>query len=79
MVGRQIKLDDDLFTVIGVMPRWFENVLAPGGALGSLAIRRFASRRRQGMGSSFTHGGQAASGWSVEASHAMSSMHSFLL
>jgi putative ABC transport system permease protein len=33
IVGQQIKLDDDLFTVIGVMPRWFENVLAPGAEL----------------------------------------------
>ena len=29
IVGRQIKLDDNLFTVIGVMPASFENVLAP--------------------------------------------------
>jgi putative ABC transport system permease protein len=28
IVGRQIKLDDNLFTVIGVMPASFENVLA---------------------------------------------------
>jgi len=29
IVGRQVRLDDDLYTVIGVMPRAFENVLAP--------------------------------------------------
>ena len=29
IVGRQIKLDDDLYTVIGVMPHDFENVTAP--------------------------------------------------
>jgi putative ABC transport system permease protein len=29
IVGRQVKLDDNLFTVIGVMPSSFENVLAP--------------------------------------------------
>jgi putative ABC transport system permease protein len=29
LVGRQITLDDNLYTVIGVMPRAFENVLAP--------------------------------------------------
>jgi putative ABC transport system permease protein len=29
IVGRQVKLDDNLFTVIGVMPAGFENVLAP--------------------------------------------------
>lgn len=29
IVGRQIVLDDNLFTVIGVLPRGFENVLAP--------------------------------------------------
>jgi putative ABC transport system permease protein len=29
IVGRQIRLDDNLYTVIGVMPRSFENVLAP--------------------------------------------------
>ncbi len=33
IVGRQIKLDDTLFTVIGVMPATFENVLAPGAEL----------------------------------------------
>jgi putative ABC transport system permease protein len=33
IVGRQIKLDDDLFTVIGVMPSTFENVLASGAEL----------------------------------------------
>jgi putative ABC transport system permease protein len=29
IVGRQATLDDDIYTVIGVMPRAFENVLAP--------------------------------------------------
>jgi putative ABC transport system permease protein len=29
IVGRQIRLDDQLFTVIGVMPDSFENVLSP--------------------------------------------------
>jgi len=29
IVGRQITLDGDLYTVVGVMPRLFENVLAP--------------------------------------------------
>src|SRR5262249_53488813 len=33
IVGRQIKLDDNLYTVIGVMPRSFENVLAPSAEL----------------------------------------------
>jgi putative ABC transport system permease protein len=33
IVGQQIKLDDNLFTVIGVMPGWLENVLAPGAEL----------------------------------------------
>jgi putative ABC transport system permease protein len=33
IVGRQIKLDDTLFTVIGVMPSTFENVLASGAQL----------------------------------------------
>jgi putative ABC transport system permease protein len=35
IVGRQIKLDDDLYMVIGVMPRGFENVLAPSAELWS--------------------------------------------
>ncbi len=29
IVGKQVKLDGDLFTVIGVMPEKFENVLSP--------------------------------------------------
>jgi len=33
IVGQQVKLDDNLFTVIGVMPNSFENVLAPGAEL----------------------------------------------
>ena len=33
LVGRQIKLDGNLYTVIGIMPRSFENVLAPGAEL----------------------------------------------
>ncbi len=33
IIGQQVKLDDNLFTVIGVMPSWFENVLAPGAEL----------------------------------------------
>jgi putative ABC transport system permease protein len=33
ILGRQIKLDDDNYTVIGVMPPNFENVLAPSAAI----------------------------------------------
>ncbi len=33
IVGRQVRLDDNLFTVIGVMPADFENVLAPEAEL----------------------------------------------
>ena len=33
IVGRQITLDDNLYTVIGVMPRGFENVLAPSAEI----------------------------------------------
>jgi putative ABC transport system permease protein len=33
IVGQQIKLDDNLFTVIGVMPSSFENVLASAAGL----------------------------------------------
>jgi putative ABC transport system permease protein len=33
IVGRQVKLDDNLFTVVGVMPTSFENVLAPAAEL----------------------------------------------
>ncbi len=33
IVGKQVRLDDNLFTVIGVMPRTFENVLAPDAEL----------------------------------------------
>jgi predicted permease len=33
IVGRQVRLDDNSFTVIGVMPAGFENVLAPAAEL----------------------------------------------
>lgn len=33
ILGRPVKLDGDNFTIIGVMPRGFEDVLAPGAAL----------------------------------------------
>jgi putative ABC transport system permease protein len=35
IVGRQITLDDDPYTVIGVMPRGFENVLEPSAEIWS--------------------------------------------
>lgn len=35
ILGRQVTLDDDSYTVIGVMPRAFENVLAPSAELWS--------------------------------------------
>ncbi|HMA38613.1 MAG TPA: ABC transporter permease [Gemmatimonadales bacterium] len=36
IVGRQIRLDDNLYTVVGVMPRGFENVLAPAADVWAL-------------------------------------------
>ena len=33
ILGRQVRLDDDSYTVIGVMPNAFENVLAPAADL----------------------------------------------
>jgi len=33
IVGRQITLDDSLYTIIGIMPRGFENVVAPEAQL----------------------------------------------
>jgi putative ABC transport system permease protein len=33
IIGRQVKLDDDNYTVIGVMPRTFENVLSPSAEI----------------------------------------------
>jgi putative ABC transport system permease protein len=33
IVGKQVRLDDDLYTVAGVMPASFENVLAPAAEL----------------------------------------------
>jgi len=33
IVGQQVRLDDNLYTVAGVMPRSFENVLAPSAEL----------------------------------------------
>ncbi|HKQ77974.1 MAG TPA: ABC transporter permease [Blastocatellia bacterium] len=35
IIGRQVRLDDNIYTVIGVMPSAFENVLAPSAALWS--------------------------------------------
>jgi putative ABC transport system permease protein len=35
IVGRAVRLDDDLYTVIGVMPPAFENVLAPSAEIWS--------------------------------------------
>jgi putative ABC transport system permease protein len=35
IVGRQVKLDDDSYTVIGVMPLGFDNVLAPSAQVWS--------------------------------------------
>ncbi len=35
IVGRQVTLDDNVFDVIGVMPRGFENVMAPSAELWS--------------------------------------------
>ena len=36
IIGRQVKLDDNLYTVIGVMPSAFENVLAPSAEIWTL-------------------------------------------
>ncbi|HEY6108926.1 MAG TPA: ABC transporter permease [Gemmatimonadales bacterium] len=36
IVGRQIRLDDNLYTVVGVMPRGFENVLSPAADVWTL-------------------------------------------
>jgi putative ABC transport system permease protein len=36
IIGRQITLDDNLYTVVGVMPAGFENVLAPTAELWTL-------------------------------------------
>jgi putative ABC transport system permease protein len=33
IIGKRITLDDDLYTVIGVMPKGFENVLAPSAEI----------------------------------------------
>ncbi len=33
IIGRQVRLDDNLFTVLGVMPSGYENVLAPEAEL----------------------------------------------
>jgi putative ABC transport system permease protein len=35
IVGREVRLDDNLYTVIGVMPSGFENVLAPSAEIWS--------------------------------------------
>ena len=35
ILGRQVTLDDDTYTVIGVMPKTFENVLDPAAELWS--------------------------------------------
>ncbi len=35
IIGRQVRLDDNSYTIIGVMPRAFENVMAPAAELWS--------------------------------------------
>src|SRR5205085_3282616 len=35
IVGREIRLDDNLYTIVGVMPAGFENVSAPAAVLWS--------------------------------------------
>ena len=51
IIGREITLDDNLYTVIGVMPRAFENVLAPTAELWSpLQYDAFAAAGTAGNG-----------------------------
>lgn len=48
IVGRQITLNSNNFSVIGVVPRAFENVIAPRGrGLDAAAIRRLPSQLRK--------------------------------
>jgi len=47
IVGRHIRLDDNVYTVIGVMPAGFENVLAPDAGLWA-PLQYDASLPRQG-------------------------------
>lgn len=35
IVGHQVRLDDDLYTIVGVMPQGFDNVLAPSAEIWS--------------------------------------------
>jgi putative ABC transport system permease protein len=37
IIGRQIRLDDDLYTIVGIMPSGFENVLSPSAEIWSPA------------------------------------------
>ena len=58
ILGRNITLDDSRYTVIGVMPESFENVLAPDAELWAPLQYRHHSGQR--MGTSPAHGRQAA-------------------
>ena len=57
LVGRRSHLDDNLYTVIGVMPGGFENVLAPSAALWAPLHDTFSSRKGERVGPSPAHGG----------------------
>ena len=57
IVGRTVTLDDTPYTVIGVMPDRFENLLAPSAAgVGAAPVRRVVRARQPGMGASPAHG-----------------------
>ena len=57
IVGRQVRLDDNSYTVIGVMPSAFENVLAPSAeSLVALQYDQSLTPAGTGVGSSPAHG-----------------------
>ena len=56
IVGKQARLDGELYTVIGVMPAAFENVPGPiGGDMGAIAVQPRTARGRTRVGPSSAH------------------------
>ena len=68
VIGRQITLDGDLYTVIGVMPSVFRKCTGTGsGDLGATAIQSRSAAGQPRVGPSPANGGTSAAGRQPEA------------